>query len=44
MIYFGGGGMEENGGGYNIFDIYCKNFYKCHSVPPPNTTTTSKKK
>jgi hypothetical protein len=21
-----------------IYSRYCKNFYKCHSVPPPSTT------
>jgi hypothetical protein len=32
--------MEENGGGgeFNIiYLIYCKNFCKCHNVPPPST-------
>jgi hypothetical protein len=31
--------MKENGGGENlstIYFIYCKDFYKCHTVPPPN--------
>jgi hypothetical protein len=30
-------GMKENGRGMNlstIYLIYCKNFCKCHSVPP----------
>jgi hypothetical protein len=37
----GEGGMKEPGGGVNssmIYLIYCKNFSKCHSVPPPSTT------
>jgi hypothetical protein len=29
-----GGGEIENDGGVNSAMIYCKNFYKCHSVPP----------
>jgi hypothetical protein len=24
---------------YDTFDIYFKNSYKCHNVPPPSTTT-----
>jgi hypothetical protein len=33
--------IKKNGGGhefkYDIFDI-CKNFCKCHSIPPSNIT------
>jgi hypothetical protein len=35
------GEMKENGGGVNssmIHLIYCKNFCKCHNVPPLSTT------
>jgi hypothetical protein len=37
----GGGEIKGNGGGVNsamIYLIHCKNFYKCHNVPPPSTT------
>jgi hypothetical protein len=33
----GGGEIQENDGGVNsnmIYLIYCKNFCKCHNVPP----------
>jgi hypothetical protein len=30
----GGRGIKENDGGVNSIMIYCKNFSKCHSVPP----------
>jgi hypothetical protein len=37
-----GGNKEEwCGGGVNstmIYLIYCKNFCKCHNVPPPSIT------
>jgi hypothetical protein len=36
-----GRGMKGNGGEVNssmIYLIYCKNFCKCHNVPPPSTT------
>jgi hypothetical protein len=36
-----GGEIKDNGGGVNssiIYLIYCKNFCKCHNVPPPSTT------
>jgi hypothetical protein len=26
--------VKENDGGVNSIMIYCKNFYKCHNVPP----------
>jgi hypothetical protein len=29
-----GGGIKKNDGGMNSTVIYCKNFCKCHSVPP----------
>jgi hypothetical protein len=39
--------MKENDGGgafkYDIFEIYCKNFCKCHKVPPLSTTIKKKK-
>jgi hypothetical protein len=38
---------KENDGGVNstmIDLIYCKNFCKCHSVPPLSTTIKEKKK
>jgi hypothetical protein len=41
----GEGGMKENGGGGNSsvkYLIYCKNFCKCHNVPPPSTTIKNK--
>jgi hypothetical protein len=28
------GGIKENVGGVNLSIIYCKNFCKCHIVPP----------
>jgi hypothetical protein len=28
------GGIKENDEGMNLIMIYCKNFCKCHSVPP----------
>jgi hypothetical protein len=34
------GGIKVNDGEVNsnmIYLIYCKNFCKCHNVPPPNT-------
>jgi hypothetical protein len=34
---WGEGEVKENGGGMNsslTYLIYCKNFYKCHNVPP----------
>jgi hypothetical protein len=33
-------GMKENAGGGEFSMIYliCKNFCKCHNVPPPRTT------
>jgi hypothetical protein len=27
-------GIKENDGGVNSTMIYCKNFCKCHNVPP----------
>jgi hypothetical protein len=39
-----GKGVKENGRGVNSSMIYCKNFYKCHSVPPPSTTIKNKRK
>jgi hypothetical protein len=27
-------GTKENDGGVNLSKIYCKNFCKCHNVPP----------
>jgi hypothetical protein len=42
-----GEGIKKNGGGLNssmICLIYCKNFCKCHSVPPPSTAKKKKKK
>jgi hypothetical protein len=27
-------GIKENDGGVNSVIIYCKNFCKCHNVPP----------
>jgi hypothetical protein len=27
-------GIKENDEGVNLTLIYCKNFYKCHNVPP----------
>jgi hypothetical protein len=42
----GRGGIKESSGGVNsnvMYLIYCKNFYKCHSVPPPSTTMKKKK-
>jgi hypothetical protein len=38
-------GMKESGGGLNssmMYLIHSKNFYKCHSVPPPSTTKKRK--
>jgi hypothetical protein len=32
----GKGGIKENDGGVNSTMIYCKNFCKCHNVPPNN--------
>jgi hypothetical protein len=35
-----GGGIKENDGWVNssmIYLVYCKNFYKCHNVPPSST-------
>jgi hypothetical protein len=32
----GWGGMKENSEGK--YWIYCRNFCKCHNVPPPSTT------
>jgi hypothetical protein len=32
-IVLGMGGRENDGGGEFNYDIYYKNFYKCHSVP-----------
>jgi acyl CoA:acetate/3-ketoacid CoA transferase beta subunit len=45
----GMGGVKEMWGGVNSSMIYlthCKNFCKCHIVPPPSTklSTTKKKK
>jgi hypothetical protein len=37
----GGGMIRRAVEGVNssmIYLIYCKNFYKCHDVPPPNAT------
>jgi hypothetical protein len=30
--------MMEGENSSMIYLIYCKNFYKCHNVPPPSTT------
>jgi hypothetical protein len=30
----GGGEIKENDGGVSSTMIYCKNFGKCHNVPP----------
>jgi hypothetical protein len=30
----GQGGIKENDGGVNSILVHCKNFCKCHSVPP----------
>jgi hypothetical protein len=30
--------MVEGVNSSRIYSIYCKNFYKCHNVPPPDTT------
>jgi hypothetical protein len=30
--------MVEGMNSSTIYLIYCKNFYKCHNVPPPSTT------
>jgi hypothetical protein len=38
--------MKENDGGVisrMIYLVQCKNFCKCHSVPPPSTTIKNKK-
>jgi hypothetical protein len=32
----GRGEKENDGGGEFKYDIYCKNFCKCHNVPPHN--------
>jgi hypothetical protein len=37
-------GTKENGGGVNSSMIYCKNFCKCHNVPPLSTTIKKGKK
>jgi hypothetical protein len=32
--------IKENGGGVNssmMYLTYCKNFCKCHNIPPPST-------
>jgi hypothetical protein len=39
--------IEENGSGGNskmIHLMHCKNFCKCHNVPPPSTTIKRKKR
>jgi hypothetical protein len=33
-----GGGIKESSEFSMIYLIYCKNFCKCHNVPPPSTT------
>jgi hypothetical protein len=41
----GGGRIKENSEGVNssmIYLIQCKNFCKCHNVPPPSTTIKNK--
>jgi hypothetical protein len=30
----GGRGIKKNGGGMNSTMVYCKNFCKCHNMPP----------
>jgi hypothetical protein len=43
---FGGGGywrMVEGVNSSMIYLIYCKNFCKCHNVPPPRKTIKGKK-
>jgi hypothetical protein len=43
----GGGRIKDNSGGVNssmIYLIYCKNFCKCHNVPPSSTAIKAKKK
>jgi hypothetical protein len=35
--------IKENDGGVNSTMIYCKNFYKCHNVPPSKTITKKAK-
>jgi hypothetical protein len=40
-----GRGVKENGEGVNSIAIYllsCKNFCKCHNVPPPTTIKKNK--
>jgi hypothetical protein len=34
VLRTGDGVKGENGGGVNLTKIYCKNFCKCHNVPP----------
>jgi hypothetical protein len=35
----GGGQIQEDRVNSSIiYLIHCKNFYKCHNVPPPSTT------
>jgi hypothetical protein len=44
---WGGENKEEWWKGVNssiMCSIYCKNFCKCHNVPPSSTTTKNKKK
>jgi hypothetical protein len=36
-------GRSVGGNSSTIYLIYCKNFCKCHNVPPPSTTIFFKK-
>jgi hypothetical protein len=37
-------GMGEGVNSSIVYLIYCKNFCKCHNVPPPSTAIKKKKK
>jgi hypothetical protein len=37
-------GMVEGVNSSIVYLIYCKNFCKCHNVPPPSTTIKKKEK
>jgi hypothetical protein len=40
---YGGGEIKENDGGGEFRVIYCKNFCKCHNVPPEQQLKREKK-
>jgi hypothetical protein len=43
---WGEGRLKENDGGVHSstkYLIYCKNFCKCHNIPPSSTTVKKKK-